>query len=323
MVSILVYSDSRFALADVSVGDLPALRGDPSAMLWVDLASPTPEEVKTVLEDVFAFHPLAIEDCVSDSPYPKTEAYEDFLYIVLHIPLADAQGDLTLVELDIFIGKGFLVTFHRQPIPAVEVTFQRYAKAGGPPVRGPDRFLHSVFDVAMSGVKPVLNRFRLAIEEVQGQVLADIPAETLFPRVATLRKEASRLRQFLRPQHAIAADLASGKHKIIRSTLLPYFRDLAEELARFDADAASWSDQLIISFRVFLNKSSHEANDGIRILTGITALTFPTLLVGSWFGMNFESMPELHHRLGYATAVAVVFIGTGLIAWFMRRRRWL
>jgi magnesium transporter len=323
MVSIQVYSDSRFALADVALADLANLRTDPTALLWVDLSAPTPEETKQVLEDVFAFHPLAIEDCVSDSPFPKTEAYEEFFYIVLHIPVSSPSGELVLHELDAFISKGFLVTYHRHPIAAVEQTFARYARPGGPLVRGPDRFLHSVFDLGMAGIKPTLNTFRRSVEEVQEQVLANIPAEQLFPRVVALRKQTSRLRQFLRPQHAIAVDLASGKHKIIRSTLLPYFRDLAEELARHEAETANCADQLIISFRVFLNKSSHEANDGIRILTGITALTFPTLLVGSWFGMNFEKMPELHHRLGYLGAVGVVLVGTVVIALFMRRKHWL
>lgn len=323
MVTTLVYSDQRYALHDATLDDLANLRTDPSALLWVDLSDPTPEETKRVLEDTFAFHPLAVEDCVSDSPYPKVEAYEDFVYIVLHVLLPGEGGEFTAVELDAFMGKGYLVTYHRASLPALQATFQRYARPGGPVVRGPDRFFHALFEACVAGDKPCFDAMRRAVEQVQSDVLNTRSPEEVFPKVAALRKKLSKLRQFVRPQQAIATELAHGKHKIVRAALVPYFRDLAEELSRLESETAGLSEQLILSFRIYLNKSSHEANGGIRILTGITALTFPMLLVGSWFGMNFQKMDELHTTWGYGAALAITLVGTVATAGFMRRKRWL
>src|SRR5687767_4042038 len=84
MINLLVYRDTKFVTPAPPVETLATLRGEPGVMLWVDLAAPTPEEIKLVLENVFAFHPLAIEDCVADSPLPKLEDYDDYLYLVMH-----------------------------------------------------------------------------------------------------------------------------------------------------------------------------------------------------------------------------------------------
>ena len=127
----------------------------------------------------------------------------------------------------------------------------------------------------------------------------------------------------MRPQREIATELAQGKTKLIRPLIVPYLRDLAEELTRMETQANAWGDQLILSFRVYLNKSSHEANEGIRFLTAITALTIPVLMVGGWYGMNYEHMPELGSFFGYPLAALFTLSGTLVIFWAMRKRKWL
>jgi magnesium transporter len=151
---------------------------------------------------------------------------------------------------------------------------------------------------------------------------AATPAE-LFPQVVALRKDLVSLRQIVRPQRAVAIELAAGKPGFIRPTMLPYLRDLAEDYARIETQAASWGDQLILSFRVYLNKSSHEANEGIKVLTGLTAITAPAIIVGSWFGMNFEFMPELDPVWTYPTAAVVTIGVTASLLSYLRKRRWL
>jgi magnesium transporter len=84
MITTLVYRDHKLTSLKPSVETLAALRLEPGVLLWVDLNQPTQEEVTAVLETVFGFHPLAIEDCVADSPLPKIEDYGDYLYLVAH-----------------------------------------------------------------------------------------------------------------------------------------------------------------------------------------------------------------------------------------------
>lgn len=323
MITSLVYRDYKLAAQNVPVETLPALRAEPGVMLWIDLSAPTEAEVKAVLETLFAFHPLAIEDCLTDSPFPKLELYDDYLYLVMHAIDSSLQTEFRTTELDLFLGKDYLVTYHRAPLHSIGASFEKFTKTSGTLVRGPDRFAHTILDFMVEAYKPTLDSLRSEIERIEESVLGSIDAQDLFPRVVALRKQLSRLRQIVRPQREIALDLATGKHRLIRSVIVPYLRDLSEELARIENQAAVWAEQLILSFRIYLNKSSHEANEGIRVLTGITALTFPLLMIAGWYGMNFESMHELSSRSGYLGAAALTVAGTFATWLFMRRRKWL
>ena len=272
MITTLLYRDQKLAAQDVPADTFAALRAETGALLWIDLAEPTAEEIKQVLEVAFGFHPLAIEDCVADSPFPKLEPYDDYLYLVMHAIDAAQPKSFNTTELDLFLGKNFLVSFHRRPVRAVDLARERFIKNPALLVRGPDRFAHTILDNMVEAYKPALDALRADIENLEDGVLHSISAHELFPKVVAIRKQLSRLRQIVRPQREIAADLASGKHKLIRSVLLPYLRDLGEELGRIETQAGTWAEQLILSFRIYLNKSKHEANLGIRALTGITAL---------------------------------------------------
>jgi magnesium transporter len=323
MITTLVYREHKLSAQNPPPETLAALRAEPGVLLWVDLANPTPEEIKLVLESTFQFHPLAIEDCVSDSPFPKLEPYDEYLYLVMHAVDYRVKDAFTTTEIDLFIGKNFLVTFHREPLKPVDASRERFIKAPHMPVRGPDRFAHTILDNMVEAYKPALDTLRRDIEHIEEGVLRSITPNELFPRVVALRKQLSQLRQIVRPQREIALELSYGKYRLIRSVIVPYLRDLAEELARIEAQAGSWSEQLILSFRVYLNKSSHAANEGIRVLTGLTALTFPTMLVGGWYGMNFERMHELRPVLAYPVAFIVTLSATVATWLFLKRRRWL
>lgn len=324
MIHSLIYRDNRLSVHNPAPESLAALREEPGVLLWVDLSDPTDEEIKLVLETTFQFHPLAIEDCVSDAPFPKVELHDECLHLVMHAVTYNEEKLFNTRDIDLFIGKNFLVSYHRAPLRAIEAVRERLLKTPSLVVRGPDRFAHTILDSIVDAYKPALETLRLDVEDVAQGVIQHIDAEDLFPRIVSLRKQFSQLRLIVRPQRAVALELAQGKTKYIRNVMLPYLRDLEEELGRIETQAASLSDQLILSFRIFLNKSNNEANAGIRVMTALTALTFPLMLVGGWYGMNFvDYMPELKAHYGYLCAGAVVLAGT-LGTWlFMRHKKWI
>ncbi|MDR0902678.1 MAG: magnesium transporter CorA family protein [Opitutaceae bacterium] len=323
MISTLVYRDNRLSAQNPAVETLAALRDEQGVMLWVDLIAPTDDEIQQILGAAFQFHPLAIEDCVSDAPFPKIEPYGDYAYLVMHAVDYTQVDSFVTTELDFFLGKNFLVTFHRQPLRITETTRERLLRTPAHIVRGPDRIAHTILDLMVEGYKPALTFLRGQIEEIADHVLHHESADELFPAIVAVRKQLAQLRQIVRPQRVVVSDLAQGKSKLIRKVILPYLRDLEEDLGRIETQAALWADQLILTFRLFINKSSHEASAGIRVMTAITALTIPALLIGGWLGMNFEKMPEFAIPYGYPITGALTLAGTGAILIFMRRKKWL
>ncbi len=318
MIHSFVFSEGKLVSRDLELEALRLVHGDKGLILWVDLDQPTDEEIKLILEGVFNFHPLAIEDCVTPSSLPKIEDYEDYLFMVTHAVDFTRTDKFATTELDLFLGKEFLVTFHRAPLRSVATAFERITKSTA---RGPERLAHTLLDHLVDNYQPVMDELRAELEELEESVLARESAQKkLVNELLSVRGDFSRLRTIVRPQRDVIDRLARGDSKFIRPILLPYFRDLRDNLTRLEDTAVNYHERLMMAFDIYLNKAAFEANEGIKFLTAITAVTIPVMVVGTWFGMNFESMPEL--KAGYPWAIGITVITTSLMVVYLKRKKW-
>lgn len=318
MIHSFVFSEGKLVSRDLELEALRLVHGDKGLILWVDLEAPTDEEINLILEGVFNFHPLAIEDCVTPSSLPKIEDYDDYLFMVTHAVDFTRTDKFATTELDLFLGKEFLVTFHRTPLRSVATALERVSKSTA---RGPDRLAHTLLDHLVDNYQPVMDELQAELEELEESVLArDSSHEKLVTELLAVRADFSRLRTIVRPQRDVIDRLARGDSKFIRPILLPYFRDLRDNLARLDDTAISYHERLMMAFDVYLNKAAFEANEGIKFLTAITAVTIPIMVIGTWYGMNFESMPELKN--GYPLALGATAVTTLLMVIYLKRKRW-
>jgi magnesium transporter len=322
MIHSFIFSDGKLVGRDLEIEALRLLRADKGLILWVDLDNPTDEEIKAILEGVFQFHPLAIEDCVTPSSLPKIEDYDDYLFMVTHAVDFNRQDKFASTELDLFLGKEFLVTFHRTPLRSVSTLIERLAKNVGPGPRGPDRLAHSLLDLLVDNYAPMLTELHGELEEIEEIVLSQESDKKLVTELLQVRGDFTKLRQIVRPQRDVIERLARGDSRMIRAKLLPYFRDLRDNLARLEETLIGYHERLMMAFDIYLNKAAFEANEGIKFLTALTAITLPAVLVGGWYGMNFEHMPELRSPHGYYYACLFTLLTTVLMAVYLRKKKW-
>src|SRR5271155_5239133 len=324
MIQSFVFNDGKLVASNLDSDALRLVRADKGLLIWVNLFAPISEEATTILENVFSFHPLAIEDCLSISRYPKIEDYEDYLFLVMHAVAFNKEDQFRTTELDLFIGKSFLVTHHSEPLATVTSTIERIHKNPSTIARGMDRLAHFLLDSMVDAYQPVLNDFTKEIGALEDSVFLSRRAEpSVIREFRERKKELADLQQIVRPQRDVVNRLARGEFKLIRPVLLPYFRDLLGNLNRIDTNAASLSDQLYMTLDVFLNKASYETNEIIKLLTLLTALTTPTVLIGTWYGMNFHDMPELDMPHAYPIAALVTVSSTIILILWLRRKHWL
>jgi len=322
MIHSFIFSEGKLVGRDLELEALRLVQGDKGLIVWVDLDNPTDDEIKAVLEGLFQFHPLAIEDCVTPSPLPKIEDYDEYLFMVTHAVDYTRQEKFATTELDLFLGKEFIVTFHRQSLRSVSALIERLAKNAGPGPRGPDRIAHSLLDLLVDNYTPLLAELHNELEEIEEIVLSKASEEKLVSELLHVRGDFTKLRQIVRPQRDVIERLARGDSKFIRAKLLPYFRDLRDNLARLEETVTGYHERLMMAFDIYLNKAAFEANEGIKFLTALTAITLPAVLVGGWYGMNFDHMPELRSPHGYFYASAFTLVSTVLMAIYLRKKKW-
>jgi magnesium transporter len=322
MIHSFVFNEGKLVGRDLEIEALRLVGADKGLILWVDLDNPTDEETKAVLENVFQFHPLAIEDCLTPSSLPKIEDYETYLFIVTHAVDFTRTDKFASTELDFFLGKEYLVTFHRTPLKTVQATIDRVVKSTGVVARGPDRLAHTLLDLLVDNYQPVIAELGAELEEIEEIVLAKTSGEKLVTEILHARTDFSRLRSIVRPQRDLIDRIARGDTRLIRPVMLPYFRDLRDNLARLEETASSYHERLLMAFDIYLNKAAFEANEGIKFLTALTAVTIPAVVVGTWYGMNFQHMPELSSAHGYIYAVGLTLVGTLVMILYLKKKGW-
>jgi magnesium transporter len=323
-------TQGRLHTKNIDMFLMPTLLADTSLFLWVDLENATPEEAKFVLEDLFHFHPLSVEDCVAESPSPKVDEYvpkdEDkfapYLFMVIHaVDYSRKDGVFATSELNFFLGKNFLVTYHMVPLKGVTATEERCLKSTVHVARAPDRVAHTLLDSIVENYKPALEELSLEIAELEQQVLEN-PNAGVLTRIIQIKKEVFHLRQIIGPQREVLARFARGEFKLIRAHLVPYYRNVYDGLFHISELAQTYTDSLTGLLHVYLSMSSNQTGEVVKLLTLITVITTPLMIIGTWYGMNFTNMPEFQWKHGYELAVVVMLVWTLATYLYFKRKRW-
>lgn len=324
-------TQGRLHTQDIDAFLMPTLLADTNLFLWVDLENPTPAETKFYLEDVFRFHPLSIEDCVVENSSPKVEEYvpkegdffTQYLFIVMHaVDYSRQDGVFATTELDFFLGRNFLVTYHEAPMKSISVAADRCLRGTVHAARAPDRVAHMLLDLLVDGYKPALDELSVEIAELEDQVLSQ-PVPATLNKLIQIKKEVFHLRQIIGPQREVLSRFASGEFKLIRPHLVPYYRDVYDGLFRIATLAQSYTDSLTGILQIYLNMSSNQTGEVVKLLTMITVITAPMMMVGTWYGMNFHDMPEVGFRHGYLIALSATVVLTLLTYLYFKRKKWL
>jgi magnesium transporter len=328
--SLAFTTQGRLHTKDIDIFLMPTLLNDTNLFLWVDLDQPTPEEARQILETTFHFHPLAIEDCLAADSTPKVEEYvprEDdkfapHLFIVVHaVDYNRKDGAFATSELNFFLGKNFLVTAHAVSLKSVNQVEDMCLKETTRTARAPDRVAHLLLDALVDHYKPALDELSLEIGSLEEQALQH-PARETLNKILVVKREVYHLRAIIGPQREVLARFARGEFKLIRPHLVPYYRDVYDGMVHITEMAQGYTDALTGVLQVYLNMSSNQTGEIVKVLTLITVITTPLMMIGTWYGMNFHDMPELGWRHGYIVAASVMIFSTGMTYWYFKKKKW-
>jgi magnesium transporter len=296
MLRIYLCEKGRGLSKDLQLREALEYSSREGCSIWVDLDEAKDEEIRQ-LGELFRFHPLTIDDCLSGQQRPKVEVYEDYLFMVLRDPdLELIRRDEPALELDIFLGRSFLVTIHRQPMGCVAVAAARLET--GPERllgQGPDALAHLVIDLLVDDHALILNKLDEEITQLEDQVMEEADREVLN-RIAALRKILLYLQRLMAPQREAIRSLLSGEIPFITPEQRLYFRDIHDHLV--------WINDLIVSYReiiagardMYLSVLSNRMNAIMKTLTVIATIFIPLTFVAGLWGMNFQRMPGLSWR---------------------------
>jgi len=304
------------------VANFDRLMAAPDSVMWVDLCKPDDKELFVLTHD-FHFHPLAIEDVISERPRTKIDDYEKYLFLVFQA--ADYIGrelGLKITEVDFFLGKNTLVTVHYDEHRLFDHLYYRAERDERLLSRGTDFLLHTVIDAIVDNYNSTLDIFEYEVDRIEEGVLTDTD-EDVVKTVFSLRRDIVQLKRIVLPQKDVLGRLSHPGWDLISEKATVYFADILDHLISINDLADSHREILNSSLEAHYSSIQNKTNQIIKFLTVVTVVfTPPTFLVSLW-GMNFKFMPELDWNYGYISALVINFaLIAGAIIYF-RRKKWL
>jgi magnesium transporter len=304
---------------------------DSGGTTWVDIEdreAAAGGQVEALLRDVFHFHPLAIEDALKETHIPRVDDWGEYLYLVFHAIDFDPETDqLRLHELDIFLGRNYLVTYHTAPIPEFD---QHWKNIERDPVNrcrnGADHILYHLLDLLVAAYLPAIEHLDEAIDDAQDEVF-DRPSPKTLRSIFQVKRSALRLNRILAPEREVINRLARDDYDPIPAEHRVYFRDIYDHLVRVHDITEGLRDLISGALDTYLSAISNRTNDIMKTLTIVTVMFLPMTFLTGFFGMNFFGDSLTFHRpmpkvLLFAMSCLTVVL-TPLLLWlWARRRRW-
>ncbi len=304
---------------------------DPKAIFWVDMNKPVDED-HALLDDVFGFHPLAIEDSIQYSQRPKIESYnhvgdacrQGYFYMVIHGPdLTSFRDKLRTKELDIFASERYLITIHEEEMTSVRDTVARTAQSPSMMFdQGIDMLLYSILDRLVDNYNPILDNLQEEIDGLEERSVSD-PTPELLSQIAGKKRELLNFRRIIGPQREVLAQLTRGDVPFIREGTRVYLRDVSDHLVRAVEMIELYRDLIVGARDIYMSSISNNLNNVMKTLTIITVIALPMNIITGFFGMNFENLPGLHSQAGFWGAVIVMMVGITCLIYVFRKKRWL
>ena len=298
-------------------------------VLWVDVPV-WDDAAADVLVDRFGIHPRAAADCARRNPVPKVHLYSDHLFVVLHAPERGDRGHVHYVELDQFVGPGWLVTVHgplnakvSPDAAAVETAAitRRLASGRAHPATSQE-LSYALVGALVGRLRDYLSTLTEEVWALERQVTAghigdpeDFLEELFQVRhgLLTVRTMAALSREVYGRMGHLAV-IADGAHDLVMD-VEDQFRRIAQM-----ADAQREYLQGVIEF--YQTRTNTKMTIAAERLAVIAAVTLPVTAISSIMGMNVIVNDSTHIAWLAWLLAFMATLSVTMLVWAKRQGWW-
>lgn len=291
---------------------------------WVEVVGLHEPKVIETLGQMFGIHPLIQEDILNTEQRPKTEIFDDYVYIVLKMLVQDKEsGSVGLEQVSLIVGSNYVLSFQERQCDVLDSVRERI-RTGKGQVRkmGADYLAYRLMDAIVDHYFVVMENLGERTEAVEDKVLLDGHEETIH-EIYVLKREVIVIRKAVWPLRELVAALQRGETPLIRKSTQVYLRDLYDHIVQAIDTVETFRDIMSGLMDIYLSSVSNRLNGIMKVLTMIATLFIPLTFLTGLYGMNFEWMPPKEQIWGYpAILVLMSSVAIGMLIFF-RRKRWL
>jgi magnesium transporter len=299
-----------------------AICGREPGFVWLGMVDPAPEELAS-MQEIFGLHELAVEDAQSFHLRPKVEQYEEGIaFVVLRTARYVAEREeVEFGEISIFLGAGFVITVRQGAASDLHAARLRVEQRPQLLREGPPAALWAILDQVVDDYAPVVEELERDIEGLEQMVFSGAAAPV--QQIYLLRREVSDFYRAVHPLLAPVSALARGALLDVTPQVGQYFRDVNDHLNLVNEEVIAQRDLLTTILQANMAVIGVEQSDIVRKISGWAAIITVPTFIASFYGMNFEHMPELRWEGAYPLVIALMVITALALHRSFKRAGWL
>ena len=294
------------------------------SVTWINVTGLQDTGLLEKIGGVFSIHSLVLEDILNTGQRPKLQDHDDYLFMTLKMLYrGQGNGEIVAEQVSLILGRNYVLTFQEIEGDVFDIIRDRIRTAKGRIRKmGCDYLAYSLLDAIVDNYFFVLEDLGDKIESVQEKAIERPDPETL-QHIHKLKREMVFMRKNLWPLRELVGGLDKSESELVGNALKPYLRDVYEHTMQVIDNVELLRDTLSGSLDTYVTMVSNRMNEVMKVLTVIATIFIPLTFIAGVYGMNFEHMPELKWRLGYAAVWGVMICaGIGMAIFFKRRKWW-
>ncbi|WP_414449239.1 magnesium/cobalt transporter CorA [Burkholderia sp. 22PA0099] len=324
LINCAAYQNGQ-KLADIDIDDISDYVARPECFVWVALKEPSKEELERMGEE-FSLHELALEDALVGHQRPKIEEYGDSLFAVLHTVELDAEDELEIGELSLFVGTNYILSIRNRTSHGFQDVRQRCEREPHLLKGGAAFVFYALMDQVVDRYFPTVEALGAELEELEDRIFEKASSSTaraIIQDLYSLKRRLMTVYQHTAPLLEPLSKLVGGRTPQVCSGMEHYFRDVYDHLQRITKTLEARREMVVTAVQVDLGMISLAESEVTKRLGSFAALfAIPTMIAGI-YGMNFNNIPELHWRFGFYICVGVMAVADLGLLWWFKRARWL
>jgi magnesium transporter len=321
---LIEYNESSFEERELKHIDEINLQNDQKTVKWLNVDGVHKSQIIEEIGKKFQLHPLLLEDVSNTQQRPKTEEYEKTLFVIVKmLSYNEKEKKIEVEQVSLVLGNGFLISFQEDKEGDIFDPLRERLKAGKQKVRRSpaDYLLYCLLDMIIDHYYVILEKLGEEMNGLEENIISD-NSDDMLPIIYRMKRDMILLRRNIWPMREMLSNLSRSDNELLTHSSDIYFRDIYDHTIQAIETIEMYRDMLAGMLDIFLSNSSNRMNSIMKVLTIISTVFIPLTFIVGLYGMNFEYMPEIHWKYGYAFAwfiMILTIVGMGI--WF-KKAKW-
>lgn len=322
MLRLIAYEPENGTRIVQQLNEISDLVARSDCLVWLDGLDPTEDELRFIANE-FRFHPLAIDDCRAHHERPKVDEYPGYYFIITHsVVCSEGAFEVATRELDMFLGRNYVVTLHREPLEALSRVAESFREGATSPEGGIGMLLYQILDGLVDSYFPILDAVDDQLDVLEDEVL-DNPQRSSVQSMFKLKRALLLIRRSATPLRDVLNTLSRRDQPLLSEQDIAYLRDIYDHTLRI-VDAIDTSRDILTGvLDAHLSVVSNQLNSVMKSLAAGAIILAANTVIAGIYGMNFRFMPEIYWRYGYPFALGLMGVASLGLFYYFRRIKWI